>query len=137
MKRALKLIGLAAAVTVALASCDLLAGFGVQSRIASFEADLNQEDRSDVYLNFSETSTENFDQIKAADFWESGIFAYENQPFEITVIDSSDPANVTATFSNQNLADEPATFVMVTDGMDWYIKQFSIDSFSTAIIRRP
>ena len=128
MKSTAKLLSLTAIVVFALSSCTLLfQTAGMQSRIASFESDLNTEDRTLLYLNFSELA-EDYDAIKNGQAFETGPFAYANRGdgFVIDVTDASEPDNVQATLTNANLDSQPLTFVMVQEGFSWYIREISL-----------
>lgn len=132
MKTFVKFLALLALVTLAFSSCDvLLQTTSIRSRIKSFESDLNSEDRSTIYLNFSPELTDSYDNIKDSAYWESTPLAYANRGddgYVITIVDVSDPSNVTATLSNANYDAEPVTFVMVKDGFGYLIKTFSMDA---------
>lgn len=130
MKTFAKVLALVALVAIAFSSCDvLLQTTSIRSRIKNFESDLNSEGRSTIHLNFSPELTESYDNIKDPAYWESTPLSYANRGddgYVITIVDPSDPTNVTATLSNANYDAEPVVFEMVKDGLGYLIKTFTI-----------
>ena len=93
MKTTLKLTAILFGALLLFTSCeDLLNSLletpvSVTERIQSFEDDLNQADRSDVYLNFSATYTQDYNNYKDSGTVDTD-FPYDNtDPYVITVTD--------------------------------------------------
>lgn len=123
-------------VFIALGSCDIPGGpVTIEERINMFEAEINKQDRSQVYTHFHPTATVQYDDIKDPEYFDAGPLPYDYEPFFITPVgepkdEGSGLMSVTADFRNDN-GEYPgsATFVMQTggDNDDWYIKTFTLD----------
>lgn len=111
-------------IGMALLMQGCLLGTSIQQRIELFEQDLNEQDRSDAYLNFYEGLTTDYDAIKNPDYRFNVAFPNDpaDFPYTITILDESDSANVTAIISAPGLGgDRDITFSMAADGLNWLI----------------
>jgi hypothetical protein len=100
-----------------LAGCSLL-GVSVEERVTRFLADINQSDRSQVYLNF-DPDIHDYGGIVAA-FWDTHL-PYDVAPYSISALVTNDPANVTFTITDKDASNLYVKFVMNQRGMDWMI----------------
>lgn len=95
-----KLLALAGLVVSVLSSCFLLDLFGddpitVAQRIQGFEDELNKADRSDMYLQFDDFATTDYDAIKASAFWETDFPVGTGYTTVITDDTNTDDVRVT------------------------------------------
>jgi len=122
---------LAAILVLALAGCDLL-GVSVQDRVTLFLADLNSSDRSNIYLNFHPTLTNDYAAIQNETYpdWSTLFPTNTYLPYSITSLDTSDPWNVTGLINSVNGAwagPKPIVFRMAQEGTSWMIQEFDFD----------
>ncbi|OHD74439.1 MAG: hypothetical protein A2V99_06890 [Spirochaetes bacterium RBG_16_67_19] len=87
-------------------SCSLL-GVSIEDRVQQFVSDMNETDRSDVYLNFH-PDIFNMAGAQDPDTWETN-FPVLKIPYTYSALNTSDPLNVTFTVIN-------------TDGLHWSIR---------------
>jgi hypothetical protein len=107
-----------------LTGCSLL-GVSVDDRVMQFLADINDSDRSQVYLNFHPDILD-YSGIQVAAFWD-GHFPYANAPYSISALVTGDPANVTFTISASGYISKDVLFVMEKLGNDWMISKMYMD----------
>ncbi len=122
MKRTtiLALLGMViGALTISLIGCDL-SGVTIDARIDSFISDINY-DRTNVYLNFHSSATSDYNALKNESTLEA-IFPVAGFPYSRGSLDTSDPNNVTTVLDDTAAwGPKDAIFVMIKDGMTWYI----------------
>jgi hypothetical protein len=120
------LLGLLAALAL-LYACNL--PVTIEKRIELFVIDLNG-DRGLVYLNFKPVDPLDADAIKPATFWDI-TFPSGDAPYAIAGLDASDPSNVTGIMTGPSppafFGPSPIKFVMVQEGLDWYIQELYLD----------
>lgn len=130
---------LALAILAVLFGCDLL-GMSIQARLAKFAADLSRAQgaaRADTYLNFHKDLTQDYAAI-AGLMPGTGEYIWDTyfpQPatpgaYTITIVDESDPANVTATVGSTagtGVWPKDAKFQMAKDGFDYQIVSMWLD----------
>jgi len=130
-----------AAVALVLDACSLL-GIDIMDRINAFSIGLNNPDRSTINANFDQTLTQNLPSMTTS--WWSTNFPVPpsaNYPYLITLIDYSNPANVTATimgppaFNGNTGMPINAVFVMSEEGPDWFIEKLYLNGSGTPIIQ--
>jgi hypothetical protein len=136
-RKAQKIIPMALTVVclvLVLNACSLL-GTDVMDRINAFAIGLNSPDRSGIGSNFDQTTT-----TLDATFWSTN-FAYSTTfPYIVTLIDYSNPSNVTAAivgppaFNGNTGLPVAAVFVMNKVGIDWFIQQLYLNGSSTPLI---
>ena len=122
-------------------ACSLL-GTDIMDRINAFSTGLNNPDRSAINANFDKTLTQNLPTMTTT--WWSTNFPVPpdaNHPYIITLIDYSNPTNVTATimgppaFNGTTGLPINAVFVMSVEGPDWFIEKLYLNGSSTPIIQ--
>ena len=122
---------LLAVLGLMLSSCNL--GVSVDQRLDAFLADLNSADRSQIYLNFHPTLTQDYDEIRNDDFPDWGIlFPLDERPYSYFNLSTADTDNVTGRIEGTGTGYD-AVFVLVMDGMDWQIDNLSLDGGTTNI----
>jgi hypothetical protein len=107
-----------------LTGCSLL-GVSVDDRVMQFVSDINDSDRSQVYLNFHPDILD-YSGIQVAAFWD-GHFPYANAPYSISALSTGNPANVTFTISDSGAISKNVKFVMQQLGNDWMITEMYMD----------
>ncbi len=141
VKRMARVAAAAAMCGWAHAGCSLfsgLLGVSVTQRITQFQTDLNNADRTNIYLNFDSTKTTEYNAIKDPKYWDTPypVPAAGDQKYAITITDDSDPSNVTATmagpasFSASGSA-LSAVFVMSQEGFDYFIRTLDVSQGTT------
>ena len=130
-KTLLRWLVLTAVLVLAIGGCDLI-GVSIQDRVSLFLADLNSLDRSQIYLNFHPTLTNDYSAIQNetlpdwALLFPTGTYI----PYSISGLDTSDPWNV---FGSINSIDgawggaKSIIFRMAKDGPDWMIRELDLD----------
>lgn len=116
--------------------CDLL-GVTIAARIEAFESDLNELDRSDVYLNFhpDTTRTEDYPSIKGDGTLFNNAFPYIYADYTITIdqeTPSGDVVNVVAIIdaAGGGFAGPWELYLtMSQDDLDWMIEELSMESY--------
>jgi hypothetical protein len=126
------LLGLLAAL-VLLYACNL--PVTIEKRIELFRIDLNG-DRGLVYLNFKPVDPLDYEAIKDSSFWDIRFPVGDGTPYSITALDTDDPANVTGVVAGppQFVGTHPIEFVMVQEGLDWFIQQLYLDDRATVVL---
>ena len=115
-------------LVLSITSCDL-AGISIDSRIESFIFDLNY-DRDNVYTNFHSTETSDYGSLKNVTLTIDPVFSPGGIPYTRGALDTSDPDNVTTTLADNGLvwpAAKSARFIMIKDGVTWYIHELWLD----------
>jgi hypothetical protein len=132
MKRILTYTALGLTLAVVLVGC--MFGMTLVQRIQQFASDLNLADRSDIYLNFHSTQTVDYPAIRDTAFFDSDFPTVDqgnsSDRYVISVVDSSNPLQVTATIDNPvSWAGGPydAIFSMTLDGFDYKIVTLQVD----------
>jgi hypothetical protein len=105
-----------------LASCNLLDP--VRARVDQFLADLNQSDRSDMYLNF-DPGINDWAGIQSDAFW--NILPDAGIPYSISAVDTSDSSAVTFTLHDVGVLSWNVQFVMSKPDSDWLINKMYMD----------
>ena len=117
------------AITICFIGCDL-SGVTIDARIDSFIYDINY-DRNNVYLNFHSSETTDYDAIKNGTKL-LPLFPTNAIPYSREALDTSDPDNVTTVLNDGSVAvvwgPKDAIFVMIKDGLTWYINDFYLDA---------
>ncbi len=139
LKRAVMYGMLAALLVIGLGSCEFL-GTSITQRVDFFVTDLNLSDRSNVYLNFTD-ATLDYGAIDAT-FWDTNfqVVGAGEQSYSIEGLDTVDPSNVTGTIYGPPAFDAsglgiPIRFVMIQDGVDWFIREIYLNNSATATVR--
>ena len=101
-----------------LSGCSLL-GVSVEDRVAQFVSDLNDSDRSNMYLNFR-PGINDYIGIQDPAYWDS-LLDYLDAPYSETGLASGDPSNVTFTLNDSSPGARAVRFVMEKVGFDWMI----------------
>jgi hypothetical protein len=145
-KSAKLLIITAAAISIALTSCELPTTTSIMERLGQFMTDLNLADRSNAYLNFDATNTEYYAAIRDPGWWDTSfpVVGAAEQKYSLSSVDYVDPLNVTATMVGPvgpagflPAGDpRPARFVMIKTGTDWMIHEMYLDGSPTATIKK-
>jgi hypothetical protein len=129
-----------AALALALAGCSLL-GVSIDDRLAKFQDDLNNPDRSGAYLEFDSSLTSYYTAVKKPEWWDIPfpIPAAGEQQYLITVSDESKSSKVTATISGpptfSATGPRDAVFVMSQENGDYFIEKIFLDGSTTATIK--
>jgi hypothetical protein len=140
---ALCLCAVSGLILAGLVSCELFA-VSIESRISMFEDDLNQPDRSDIYLHFH-PDTANRQQIANQTIFVSGPFDYDTySPFDITITSgptsiSGGQEQVIADFRDRYLTYSDALELIMEQGddsEDWFIRELQLDINGTYAIKR-
>ena len=116
--------------------CDLL-GLTIAARIEAFESDLNELDRSDVYLNFhpDTTRTEDYLVITGDGTVFDNAFDYGYHDYTITIdqeTPSGDIVDVVAIIdaAGGGFAGPWELYLtMSQNGLDWMIEELSMESY--------
>ncbi len=121
---------LAAILVLAFGGCSL--GVSVEDRVAQFLDDLNNTDRSDIYLNFHPTLTADYAALQGGTLVDWDVpFPVAYISYSIPDLDTSDSGNVTGNISSSNDAawpgPKPIVFRMAKDGADWMIEELDLD----------
>ncbi len=140
------LIIIAAAISIALTSCELPTTTSIMERLTQFITDLNLADRSNAYLNFDSTNTEYYAAIRDPGWWDTSfpVVGAAEQKYSLESVDYVDPLNVTANMLGPVGAlgflptgdPRPARFVMIKVGTDWMIHELYLDGSGTATIKK-
>jgi len=126
---------------LSLGTCSFL-GTDIQERINSFVSGLNNPDRSAINGNFDQSLTKDLPTM--TETWWATFFPVPpdaDHQYFISLLDYSNPANVTATimgppaFTNDAGVPLNAVFVMNKEGDDWYIEKMYLNGNSTPIIQ--
>jgi hypothetical protein len=106
--------------------CDLT-GATIETRINNFLNDINNN-RSNAYLNFHETDTQLYNDLKNSD-WES-LFPSAYVDYYIVNLNTLDSGNVTGEIRCTDTLEWPkdVKFVMSKDGLSWYIDDMYLGS---------
>ena len=92
----------------------------MDARISSFNSQLKSSDYTNLYTNFSADQTQQYSQMKSATYWDSTPFATADGPGQITMTNTTDPSNVTGSYSNAN-ATFSVVMTMAKTGSDYFI----------------
>jgi len=107
-------------------ACDL--AVSIESRVEMFITDLNTN-RSGAYVNFLPDDPLDYDAIKPAAFWELPFTEGDGTPYTYSAgdLNTSIPSNVTLVLYGPAAFAPPKTitFVMIEDGLSWYIRELS------------
>ena len=134
------LIVLFAALAFILDACNLL-DTDLMDRINLFANGLNSSDRSSINANFDPSLTQSLGAMNAA-WWASNfpVPPDANHLYSISLIDYSNPANVTATitgppaFNGGTGLAVNAVFVMSKEGENWFIEKLFLNGSTTPLI---
>jgi hypothetical protein len=134
MKRAIGYSALGILLMALVFGCSF--GMTIEQRIQQFEDDLNLVIRTGIiHLNFHSQQTVDFPAIRDTDFFgidfPSPNLGDPTDRYVITVLDSSNPAQVTATIGNTALwgagVFKNARFSMAYEGLDYKIVTLQVD----------
>jgi hypothetical protein len=131
MNKILKFSGIIFVILVFFAGCDLFKSdpepVSIDQRIASFVADCNSSDKSDMYLNLHPTATISRDAHIASSTWTE--FSDTYKPWIISVPNRTGTTEVTATGTiDNNTITIPEAITIVfkeSEANVWYIKSLS------------
>ena len=110
---------------LSVTGCDLT-GITIDARVESFIYDLNF-DRDNVYTNFHPTETSDYDALKNVTLTIDPQFPESGIPYSRGILDTSVPTSVTTVISGIGWGSKDAIFVMIKDGMTWYINDLRLD----------
>ena len=143
---AILLIIIAAALSIALTSCEIPTTTSIMERLSQFMTDLNLADRTNAYLNFDSTNTEYYAAIRDPGWWDTSfpVPGAAEQKYSLEGVDYVDPLNVTANMLGPvgplgflpTGDPRPARFVMIKVGTDWMIHEIYLDGSADATIRK-
>ncbi len=140
MKGKIMLLGGAVLAALVLASCSLVAGMSIETRIAQFQTDLNTENAGSIQDNFS-SQCEVYNSMNTDAYWtgENAIFnfGYKNYEIIISSVSGSD-AYGTMKYRSGNAGPLKIHFQMVNEGLlgGWKIlKIWTGDSDATEQIK--
>ncbi len=131
----------AAALVLLLGSCAML-GVDIRQRLEVFVTGLNAADRSTINANFDQALTQDLPTMDAT-FWSNNfpVPPDSDHLYAMTLLDYSDPANVTATLMGPQLFNgstglpRNVLLVLSREGIDWFIEQVYLDGSATALIK--
>jgi len=114
-----------------------LFGVTIAARIEAFESDLNEPDRSDVYLNFNpDTSrTEDYLAITGDGTVFDNAFPYEYHDYTITIDQETPNGDVVDVVAIIDAVDGGFAgpwelyLTMSQNGLDWMIEELSMESY--------
>ncbi len=121
-------IGIIVAAVVVLAACQ--PGVSIQQRIDTFNSQVSKQQYDQLYTNWA-SNTNTYASFKLASAWNSTPFYSTENPSAITLTDTSNPGNVTGTFSDKTYS-YAVTLVMVQQGNNWYISSMTLTPPSPA-----
>ena len=129
-----------AAFAFILGACNLL-NTDIMDRINAFANGLNNSDRSSINANFDPSLTQSLAAMNAA-WWASNfpVPPDANHLYSISLIDYSNPANVTAAimgppaFNGGTGLAVSAVFVMSREGENWFIEKLFLNGSTTPLI---
>ena len=126
LSSAVVLVAFAAVVSFVVLGCDL--AVTVTQRVEYFFVDLNTA-RDQLHTNFRTADPLDGDAIKAPAFWSVDFPVGDGTPYTYAGLDPTSPANVTATISGppEFFGPKSITFVMVQEGMSWYIQELYLN----------
>jgi len=111
---------------LSITGCDLT-GVSIDARVDSFIYDLNFE-RDNVYTNFHPTETSDYNSLKNVTLTIEPVFPASGIPYSRGTLDTSDSANVTTVISGGGAwGSKNAVFVMIKDGLTWYIEELHLN----------
>ena len=134
MRRKPSLVFVLAVVIVAalISSCEL--SISVERRLEIFLGDLNDDDRSEIYLNFHPTQTADYPAIRNGTKPDWDLVFPTGENYTYVGLNTADTDYVTGLIEGDMII-YSTVFVMAMDGMNWQIKQLSIDNGTTWLIQ--
>ena len=102
--------------------CSLLS-VSIEDRVHAFLADLNNADRSQVYLNFHPSISRLWRHPRIRPYWNS-YFPTATPHTSITGLNTGDPTNVTVSLFGQQRCSWACTIIFrwCRLGLDWFIQ---------------
>lgn len=126
-RHALRLLLVGLFAVAVLSSCQLMSllfGVTIDERIKDFSNGYTSGDYTNLYKNFSSTSTQEYNNIKPSSYWSNTPFDSSYHPKAITSYSVSG-STVTGTFTNDN-GNYSFTMQMQESGINWYIQSLSL-----------
>ncbi len=113
-----------------LTGCMLLSD-PVRDRVSRFVSDINDTDRSQVYLNFHPSIT-NMAGAQDVATWQAQ-FPVAKIPYTMSLLVTGDPSNVTFRITNLDGLSWDVRFTMELQGSDWMISVMYMDPAPNAL----